>query len=113
MERTQLRHIGELLDGDTFCEVGTHTILDLAKPGDWQAAAIVRPLRCDVRVFLGDMDRQKMCEGSDAFRADRSRTREQLDAGETEMSERFIAAKKTQLPLHQRPCLHRLLPTQW
>jgi hypothetical protein len=40
------------------------------------------------------MDRQKMCEGGDAFRADRSPTREQLGAGETEMSKRFIAAKK-------------------
>jgi hypothetical protein len=35
-----------------------------------------------------------MCEGSDAFRADHSPTREQLAAGETEMSERFIATKK-------------------
>ena len=58
MERAQLCQLSQRLDGDAFCEVHTHIVLDLAEPCDRQAAAIVRPLRCDVCVFLGDVNRQ-------------------------------------------------------
>jgi hypothetical protein len=74
--------------------VRTHIVLDLAEPCDRQAAAIVRPQRCDVRVFLSDINRQKVCEGSDTFRVARSSDRQHLGAGKTQMRRRFIPAEE-------------------
>ena len=68
--------------------------LDLAEPCDRQAATIVRPRGCDVRVFLGDVNRQKVCEARDTFRIASSSDRQHLSARKTQMRKRFIPAEE-------------------
>src|SRR6516162_6337375 len=71
-----------------------HIVFDLTEPDDRQTAAIDWSLRCDIGVFLRDVNSQKVCQASDTLRVVRSSGRQHLSAGKTQMRERFVPAEE-------------------
>src|SRR5215472_15154962 len=72
----------------------SNIILNLAQPSDRQTATVVRLLRSDISVFLGEVNREKLCDCPNTLRASCGPGGQHLCASKTQIRQRFIAAEE-------------------